>query len=383
MTKVGRRESILFLIRSLGVGGAERQLALLAEGLSRKGHDVTVVVYYTGGTIFSELIAAGVEVVSLGKRGRWDVARPLYRLLREVRTRRPDIIHGYMPDANLLSLLVGHLCGQPKVIWGLRASHYHFGHYDWMFRGLFALTRLLARFPDLHVTNSEAGRRYHVSRGYPAERMKVVPNGIDVLRFRPDAERRARQRRIWGIGDAEELIGLIARLDPMKDHSVFLQVAARLMDGGVRARFVCVGDGPAAYAEALHAQASSLGLDRTLRWEREVDDLLAAYNALDLLISCSSSGEGFSNAVGEAMACGVRCVVTDVGDSADIVGATGAIVPPGDVEGLVQACHQLLDGPRGDPSERVASEFGAARLVERTESILAEVSGDLRWESHW
>jgi glycosyltransferase involved in cell wall biosynthesis len=382
MTATGRRESILFLIRSLGVGGAERQLALLAEGLSRRGHAVTVVTYYSGGTIFAELMGSGVEVVTLDKQGRWDIARPLYRLVREVQKRRPDIVHGYMPDANLLSLLVGRVFVRARVVWGLRASHYHFGHYDWMFHGLFTATRLLARFADLHITNSEAGRHYHVLRGYPAEKVSVVPNGVDTVRFRPDAESRTLQRRSWHIADDEVLIGVFARLDPMKDHLTFLRAAARLIDCRVKARFVCVGDGPADYAQLLRAQATSLGLDRTLRWEREVDDLRAAYNALDLLMSCSSSGEGFSNAIGEAMACGVHCVVTEVGDSAEIVGATGAVVPPGDVEGLVEACHQLLDRPRGDPRDRVTSEFGAARLVERTESLLAEVSGDRRWESH-
>ena len=184
-------------------------------------------------------------------------------------------------------------------------------------------------------------------------------------------------RAKWKLGEHEILVGLVGRLDPMKDHPVFLEAASNIARVRRDVRFVCVGDGPADYAEALKQHAAALGLTNQLMWVGARDDMPAVYSALDIASSSSSYGEGFSNTTAEAMACGVPCVVTDVGDSALIVGDTGSVVAPGDRDALAAAIQRLADLPReerrmlGDACRvRVVSEFGIDRLVQRTEQAL-------------
>ncbi len=375
MSAGAARWRISFVIRSLGIGGAERQLAVLAAALAARGHTVLVIAYYGDGARHPELKTAGVRVVSLEKRNRWDLIGPLVRLARAIRGFGPDVVHGYLPDGNLLSLLAGRVFHRALVVWGVRASHYDFRIYDRLFRLMFRMTCWLAERADLIIANSEAGRAYHVAHGYPAGRMVVIPNGIDTERFQPDAERRERQRKAWGVEKDQLLIGIVGRLDPMKDHPTFLRAAALVAERLPGVRFVCVGDGPTEYRSELEALAGACGVADRTRWVPVADDLVAAYNALDLLTSVSTSGEGFSNVIGEAMACGRLCVVTDVGDSVGVVGDCGIVVPNGDpaalADGWRRALKWLADPTRPDPRRRIQDEFGVERLVSRTERLLA------------
>ena len=157
---------------------------------------------------------------------------------------------------------------------------------------------------------------HHALHGYPTERMTVVHNGIDCDRFRPDSEARQRVRAEWGIRSDEPLVGLVGRMDPKKDHVNFLKAAALTKVRHPRARFVCVGDDPAAYRNTLIAQAEVLGLSNDLIWSPAKVLVQEVYNACDVVVLSSAFGEGFPNVVGEAMACEKRCVVTNVGDAA-------------------------------------------------------------------
>ena len=206
--------------------------------------------------------------------------------------------------------------------------------------------------------------------------MVVIPNGIDTDQFRPDKNARTRQRRTWGIDDSEQLIGLVARLDPMKGHPVFLAAAAQLAAQYRATRFVCVGDGPEAYRNELKTLAHELGLEDRLIWAGASSDMAAVYNALDISTSSSGFGEGFSNAIGEAMACEVPCVVTDVGDSAWIVEERRGVVPAGDPEALCSAWLGLLSDPERRAAmgrtgrQKIEQHFSIRRLTERTEQLL-------------
>ncbi|HXG45161.1 MAG TPA: glycosyltransferase [Gemmatimonadales bacterium] len=375
MTIAAEPLSVLFIVRSLGFGGAERQLAALASGLHRRGHRITVVSYYGGGAMARELALAGVAVATLGKRGRWDLVGPCRRLRAAVQAEQPAVLHGYLPDGNLLSMLARRWTRRSVVVWGVRASAFETAPYDWLAVGLFRLSCRLARRADLIIANSQAGAAHHVALGYPSDRVTVVANGIDTVRFRPDPEARARQRERWGIGPGERLIGLVGRLDPMKDHPTFLSAAALLAEERPEVRFVCVGEGPPVYRAELEARGRALGA--RLRWAAPQEDVVAVYNALDLLTLPSAFGEGFPNVVGEAMACGVRCVVTDVGDAARVVGPSGLVVPPRDPAALAAAWRTVLtagsDGSWPDPRQRIVEEFNLERMITSTEAVLREV----------
>jgi glycosyltransferase involved in cell wall biosynthesis len=216
----------------------------------------------------------------------------------------------------------------------------------------------------------------HAADGYPAARMTVIPNGVDTHRFAPDERARERVREEWTIGPDETLLGLVGRLDPVKGHEVFLRAFAPIA-ASARIRAVFVGTGPTDYQAGLQTLARELGIADRLTWSGPRTDMPAVYAALDLLVS-ASFGEGFSNVIAEAMACGVPCVVTDVGDSADIVADAGWVCRPDDIEDLRRAMGVALASTeerrqRSRRSrERIVSTYDTQRLVERTANQLRD-----------
>ncbi len=181
----------------------------------------------------------------------------------------------------------------------------------------------------------------------------------------------------WGIPSGSRLIGMAGRLDPMKDHATFVRAAQILALRRPDTHFVCVGEGLEPYRSAALATLKSAGLGSRFQWRGQVRDMPAFYSSLDLLTSSSAFGESFSNVAAEAMACGVPCVLTDVGDARDIVGPTGVIVPPRDPEALAEAWEAMLDrtGPELSAAcrQRIEEGFSVERLVTATEQALYEL----------
>ncbi|GAC1464413.1 MAG: glycosyltransferase [Chloroflexota bacterium] len=371
---------ILFLIRSLVNHGAERQLVELVKNLDKNWFVVTVVTFYDGGALSPEVQdLEGVSLLSLHKMSRWDLLCFLRLLPIALRT-RPHIVHGYMGGANEICFLLGKLV-RARVVWGLRASDIDTSRYDYARIAAVVghIGRRMAPLVDLMIVNSVAGKRYFASIGYPTNRMRVIPNGIDTARYHPDRALGEPIRAEWGVLPHETLVGVVGRLDPVKDHPTFLRAAAYLAGRHEHMRFVCVGGGPESYARELRDLATELGLTDRLIWAGSRTDMLEVYNALDCAIS-SSVSEGFPNVIGEAMASGVPCVVTDVGDSAMIVGASDQVVASGDPVDLARACEAVigLAPPEWEALSmrsraRIVEEFGVQRLVEATQSALRDI----------
>jgi glycosyltransferase involved in cell wall biosynthesis len=368
-----RKPSIFLLVRSLDTGGAERQLTQLALGLRERQHRVQVGVFYQGGPLASELERAEIPIFDLGKRGRWDLIGFLFRLRRVLQSNRPDVIYSFLGGANIVAAAVRPFVSELKLAWSVRASDMDLSRYDWTHRLGARVERLLARAPDIIIANSAAGRQFAVRNGFPADRIALVPNGIDTERFRPDAALRKVQRRYWGLLDGERAIGVLGRLDPMKDHETFLRSAALLAPRFPELRFLCIGDGPR--RGVLEGVARDLAISDRVLFAGAAEPA-AALNALDLVCS-SSTTEGFPNAIAEAMACGKLCVVTDVGDCAIIVEHNGTVVPPRDPEALGRAIlHELRSGtPKKSAAARrcIVQRFSAAAMVEQTLGLLSEV----------
>lgn len=362
---------IIFLSRSLHLGGAERQLTVLAKGLRHLGHDVKVAVFYSGGPLEADLNADKIPIIYLDKKCRGHAFSFFLRLTRVVRREHPDILHSYLVIPNILTILLKPFFPSGKMIWGVRASNVDVDRYDLFSRLTYRIECKLSRFADLIICNSHAGMEYAALHGFPKNRMVVVPNGIDTDRFHFNPEPRARIRSEWGIQEREKLIGLVARLDPMKDHPTFIRAAARLAKQRPDVRFVCVGGGPKLYRSELISLSHQLGLAGKLIWAGLREDMPNVYNSLDVAVS-SSYGEGFPNAIAEAMACGVPCVVTDVGDSARIVGNAGVVVPAKDSDALAAGLSHALNGIKPANRflhERIKDRFSYDILIKATEDL--------------
>ena len=370
---------ILFLLRSLNVGGAERQLLLLASGLQQRGYSVKLAIFYAGSPLDEEARAMGIQIVDLKRQGRWDLVPFFFRLVRLIQSEKPDILHSYLQVPNIWSALVKLVLPRTNVVWGIRASDIEWKNYGWQWQVTDKAESLLARIPDWMICNSAAGLLHHAQKGYPKKKMSVVRNGIDTMRFFPDRSLGRGLRAKWGVREDQKLIGMVGRLDPVKDYPNFLQAAALLIQERPEARFVCVGGGPDSHRNEYCELARSLNLQSSLIWAGEQTEMLHVYNALDLLV-LSSVSEGVSNVLGEAMACGVPCVATSVGDSAQLVGSVGELVPARDSQALKQGMLHLLDrierdgtGLNAQVRQWMMEQFSVAKLVTNTMDELNKV----------
>ncbi len=370
---------IVLLIPSLNIGGAEVQLVNLARGLYEDRGDVTVLTFYDSGSLFDDLNESGVPVISLRKSGRWDLFGFLRRFFKTAHTIRPNLIYGFLVTSNILIALLKPFLPGVKVVWGIRYSEMELHHYDWLSRLSYLVERFLSFIPDLIIVNSGAGLDSARRRGFPPERMRIIQNGIDTERFFISPEEGKGVRGEWGVGKGQRLVGMVGRLDPIKDHRTFLSAASIVSDRFDDVRFVLIGDGPAVYTDSLRALAGELGLGGKIIWAGYHSKMNAVYNALDVFVSASLS-EGFSNVICEAMACGVYPAVTNVGDSALILGDCGVIVEPGDPKGLAEGLSSALSDYRKiSPDEirgRIVENFGIDLMVRRTKDLLEGLCGE-------
>jgi glycosyltransferase involved in cell wall biosynthesis len=364
---VSGKPMIFLLIRALTIGGAERQVVQLANALAERGNPVGVVTLYDKGPLEQAIDGRSVRRFSLAKNGRWDIVLPLARLVRLLRRERPAILYAFLPGQTVLAGLIRPVLKPLRLVFALRGS-FDYRETDWLQRLAYTLESRFARNVDLIIANSEAGRTAALRRGMPADRVIVIGNLIDTTRFAPNPTARRRQRATWGVADQAKLIGMAARLDPMKGHETFLAAAALLLSHRPESRFVLIGGGPDDYRRRLMSRAQALGLEAALVWAGECRDMPAAYNALDVATLAPDAGEGFPNAVAEAMACGVPVAATDSGDAARLIGATGIIVPPREPARLAAAWTALLDSDRAalghSARQRILSEFDTGRALD-------------------
>lgn len=376
------RIRVAFLARSLeATGGAEQQLAHIALGLDSRQFDCRVYCFYETGELCHHLRAGGIKIESLHKSSRWDLFRPSSQLHRKLREFRPHVLHSFLGPPNVLAALLKPFFPGMRVVWGVRASDMRLENYDWTRRATFRAEVLLSRIPDIIVANAEAGRRHVTAAGFPERRVSVVHNGIDTQRFRSMPGMRAAIRNELGLKSDAPIIGMIARIDPQKDHDTFLQAARLAVTRKPDLQFLCIGGGDPALMDRLTNLTNLLGLNRNVHWIGERKDIPELINSFDLLTLTSAYGEGFPNAVGEAMACGCPCVVTDVGDCAAIVGNTGFVAERGDAKALSQYWldyFALPDTRRQEigrnARQRIETQYSLAAMVKQSEHLYGTVA---------
>ena len=346
-----RPRKILYVITHLWVGGAEATLTRLVTAERKIADEIIVVALRPGGPHADRMRAGGVTVVELNFGSLFGVPAGLYRLARLIARTRPEIVQGWMYHGDLAALVGLALSGRRRATrlgWAIRGSDIDFSRYSLQLRLVVKACALLSRQPDLITANSAAGLKVHLGYGYRPRRAEIIPNGIDTRRFRPDPDLRAAVRRELGIPAEAIVLAHVARVNPMKDHQVFLAAMAELPD----LQALLIG----ADTEHLPPQPNTLRLGRR-------DDVERLLPAADFVVSSSAFGEGFSNALAEGMACGLPAISTDVGDAAIIVGDTGAIVPPRDPEALASAIRELASEERNTYGDR--SRRARARIVEQ------------------
>ncbi len=372
---------VAHVIPDLAIGGAETALVRLLEGLDGARFASLVVTLRDGGELVERARRAGVRVVSLGMRTRLPSPLTLRRLRAALVPFAPDVVQGWMYHGNLAAWTATRLVQpRPALAWNVRQSLAGLDHERGLTRLVIRANARLSSAADAIVNNSRASATQHADRGFDARRVEIIPNGFDTDVFRPDEEARAEVRAQLGIAPGSLVAGMVARFDPVKLHDLFLYAFARARRDGLDVHALLVGSGIVQENAALARRITRERLDESVHLLGARHDVARLLPALDVLVSASWT-EGFPNAVGEAMACGVPCVVTDTGDCAAMVGDAGVVVPPGDGAALARALPEMLRRPAHERSAmgargraRIAADYTLAACTARYAALYAKLA---------
>lgn len=380
---------LLHAITGTGVGGAQSMLAKLLEAGEGvfDGYAQSILSLMPPGELSGRFIRAGAPVHTLKMRSGMPTPLALARLCLRARAARPELIVGWMHHAGLAAYAAaGLLRPRRPVIWNIRHSLEDMAREKPSTRMALRATIGLSDRIDAHIFNSHVAKAQYAALGYDVGRSVVIPNGFDCGQFRPREDARRKLAEIFHVDVARPIVGMVARNHPMKDPVTLIRACSGLWDAGHDFSLLIAGPG----MEALEGNPVMAGLPTGARARIRLAagrfDVAEWLPGLDLFVLPSAWGEAFPNILGEAMASGVPCVATDVGDARWIVGDHGRIVPPGTPEAMCAAMAALLSlapeerrllGARA--RERVIAHF-ALSAVARDYARLYESVLD-RWHS--
>jgi len=336
---------VAHVITGLETGGAQRSLLNLIQSMDPGKFQSIVVSLKPPDSMSQEFLKAGIKVHHFGMRkDPVSFLVGLARLCRIIEAYRPHILQGWMYHANVLCTLAQVFLPQkPKVVWGIRHSLHDLTKEKRTTRWVIRLGARLSKKADKVIYNSHSSAAHHRALGYNADKELVIPNGVDCQRFKPSLEARQWLRKeVLGLDDNELLVGMVGRFHPIKGPDIFLEAAAMLARHRSDAKFLMIGKGMQHRNEALESLLKGNGIRSSVFLLGERSDMERILPGFDVFCSPSLS-ESFPNALVEAMACGVPCVVTDVGDSARIVGECGLVVSPGDSMSLAHALKKMIE----------------------------------------
>lgn len=369
-TRIDRtRYRILYIITGLNIGGAEVMLLKLLGGMEKEL--VSVISLTSIGEVGRKMQSMGINVEMMCIGPSWNGLRAFFRLVRRIGEIKPDLVHTWMFHADVIGGLAARIAGVPSVVWGLRSSDFissetrfstHFIVWLWV--------RLSSIVPSLIQSCSDGGRIALVRRGARKGEIIVIPNGVSLEVFSPNIQARSEVRSELGVCPSTLLIGMFARFHEMKNHRGFIEAAGFLSKSRPGVHFVLAGRGVTWDNADLAGPIADAGMEDCFHLLGERQDIPRLTAALDLATLTSWSGEGFPNVLIEAMACGVPCVATDVGDARFIVGDAGWIVGQGDMHLISKKWEEYFsltleekEQLRTKARERVETNFDLSNIT--------------------
>lgn len=375
-----KRITIYHIISGLETGGAEHTLYSILKGGLISRYDNCVISLGDKGSLGGKIGELGVPVYALNMRSQVSLLAGAARLRRMMRQRRPHVIQGWMYHGNLAAWWARLFVDgkPPAVAWNIRHCMYQLKDEKVFTRAVIRAGRWLSGSVAAIVYNSSLSRKQHERFGFNVESGRVIANGFDLAQFRASADSRALMRKDLGIPFDAMVIGHVARFHPLKGHALLLRAASRLCADHSDVHFLLIGRGVDWKNESIAALVPPLYRDRVhLLGERsDVGTLLCGMDVL-----CQSSrSEAFPNVLGEAMATEVPCVATDVGDTNEIVGEAGVVVPPGDLQALVEGLQSVIAMCPEERSslgvaarQRIATRYPLDMACEQYAALYAEL----------
>jgi len=368
---------ILHIISGLPIGGAEMMLYKLLSVIDRDIFEPVVISLTDYGSLGNNIKNLNIPVYKMEMNAGFPNPYKVWGFIKLIRKINPELIQGWMYHGNLAALLAKWvLFNHVPLLWNIRHTP---GDLKKEKRTTARVIRLGARLsaqPDRIIYNSKVSAQKHESMGYSDKHKNIIPNGFNCEQFKPFDNAKSKLCHSLDLKEDTLLIGLVARYHIMKDHVSFLHSAGKLNKTYPEIHFVLVGQGVDKNNHLLIKLIEDLKIRKNVHLLGKRMDIDKITAGLDVACSSSSWGESFSNAIGEAMACGVPCVVTDVGDSAWIVGDTGIVIKPRDEEALTKAWIELIElGSEGrarlgrSARQRVIEYFSINIVVKQYEDL--------------
>lgn len=371
---------IVHVIIGLNVGGAELMLKrLVLSKIHGKNYQYAVISLTDIGVVGRQLQQSGINVQALGLTGIWDAWRVFRDLLYIIKKLKPDIVQTWMYHADLIGGLAARFSGVNNIIWGVRTTDLNAAGFS----GTVLVRKIcswLSRYvPRFIVCAAEESRKVHESVGYDDSRMVVIPNGFDLDRFVHLPKQRTTLRKQLRFEEEFLLVGYVGRFHAVKDQANFVRASGIVASMFPNVRFMMVGR----ELDLTNVQLRNW-IEETRYADRfvlmgERSDIPECLASMDLFC-LSSRTEGFPNAVGEAMAMCLPCVVTDVGDAAMMVGDAGVVVPKEDSTALADGLCRLLALTTEQRSQlgqkaraRIHNEFSMDRASERFAALYTQM----------
>jgi len=375
-----KKFKIVHIITGLSIGGAEMMLYKLLSITDRNFFNSTVISLTDCGPIGSRIKALGVPVYSVKISKNLLLPIRLYRFIKLLNKLQPNLIQGWMYHANLAALLASWFIPYKiPVLWNIRHTPYELKDEKKLTAFLIRLSAFFSSRPAKIIYNSHVSEYQHKLLGFSNRYQEVIPNGFDCNYFKPSEDARLKLRNSLELTHKTFLIGLIARYHPMKDHMTFMQAAGRLAAQYPDVHFILAGRGIDKNNSILTNMLQEVNLMRNIHLLGECSNMPEIIAGLDISTNTSWS-ESFPNVVGESMACSVPCVVTNIGDSALIVGDTGIVIPIKNIDELVKAWIKLIKiGSEGRKQlgqkarERIVDKFPLSKIINEYEKNYQEI----------
>ncbi|MBL01251.1 MAG: hypothetical protein CL774_02010 [Chloroflexi bacterium] len=333
---------ILFTVRSLNTGGTERQILSMSNMLINHGHEIGIARIHPNGNLEQK---SNIVLHNLSKNFILRALDLRNLIIRE----KYDLVYSFLPNMNLFSALAVKTINKskrPKILWGIRSSSLNPNDYSKKVRLVYKLEKIFSQSPDLIITNSDAALYEYIEKGFPKKKIFSIPNIIDYNFFKNTSSKNSVYEELELSNDMK-LIGVFARIHPMKNHMNILRAIKLINKTNERYQnkiyLICVG-GVASKEEKSNYYKNLLEFSKfNVKWLGERQDIPRLMSACDLTVLPSDSGEGFPNSIAESMSCETPVVATNIGDSKKIIKDYGKIVPIKDPKSLSNSILEILE----------------------------------------
>lgn len=368
-----KRKKITHLITGLNCGGAETMLYKLLRYMDQSKYDIEVISMINNGFYGEKIKKLGINVYHLNMKPKQLNIMVFIKACKLIKG--ADILQTWMYHANLFGYLIKKIVKVNKLIWGIHHSNLDKDKNKLMTLKIVKVCAKFSKKVDIIISCSKVATKVHIDYGYFPDNIVTIPNGFEMDKFSYDKKAKKKLLNELNIISNPFIISLVGRWDVLKDHKTFFQ-ALRLINRA-KDNFIAVLCGTNINynnKELTNLLFSKQLYNKVFLLDRR-NDIPKIMSASDILVS-SSSGEGFSNVIGEAMCCETPCIVTNVGDSAYIVGNTGLVIKKQDPEQLAKSILKMMNMQKYELKElgkearnRIMENFNIIKIIKKYENL--------------